>query len=235
MDELTSAATAVWHDDPNTAERWFELIAEVVQTSVENAAGADLDWHTVRATLVEAADASGFADAAEQFVTQLESDGEPLQVVALMAERRTELAGAYASALEAAAADSASEDPAVWNEFLATNGPRWDGTEESWPAFREWFLYYAGEQGVGSTARMFCDYAEDGDKLQVFTQYGVVVEAPTVPDDPELAQAVAEVVSEVGTAVLEEFRADEEFADLSDDEVRDLLAEVVREFADGGS
>jgi hypothetical protein len=260
MDELTFAATAVWHEDLSTAENWFDLVVGVVDMRVAAAAGADLEWDSVRADLLDAAAQSGFAAVAEQFVAQVESYGEPLDVVQLMSARRTDLGAAYAAAVQAAydapvgvagaeADDPANEDPAVWNEYLATNGPMWDGTEDSWPAFRDWFVYYAGEQGVGGSALAFCDFADAGDKRQVFAEYVVVVgQAEPAPDaemggsspaigteDAEIAAVVEQVMSEVGDAVLEDFREDDEFADLSDEEVRELLAEVVREFADGGS
>lgn len=35
----------------------------------------------------------------------------------------------------------------VWAGFLTVNGPAWDGSEKSLPAYREWFAYYAADAG----------------------------------------------------------------------------------------
>ena len=62
------------------------------------------------------------------------------------------------SAAEAAGtADTASAgggyDEAAWQAFLAENGPRWDGTDDSWQPFREWFAYTAAAQGLERAKR----------------------------------------------------------------------------------
>ena len=57
-----------------------------------------------------------------------------------------------------AAGDEASYDEQAWQAYLAENGPQWDGTEDSWEPFRQWFAYYANERGLTTPATAFLDY-----------------------------------------------------------------------------
>lgn len=100
---------------------------------------------------------------------------------------------------EAAAEPAAevAEDIEVWNAYLVENGTQWNGDEEAWPPFREWFLYYAAERGVTDLATAFLDYAEgQPDKRAVFAQYGVMIVAGE-PAEPET------VVRQLRTDVVE--------------------------------
>lgn len=75
----------------------------------------------------------------------------------LTAEQRADLLGgddidslvytAPQGAVGGADQPDAEEDDGVWAGFLAANGPAWDGSEKSLPAFREWFAYYAADAG----------------------------------------------------------------------------------------
>lgn len=69
------------------------------------------------------------------------------------------------------------QDDDAWNRFLADHGPRWDGTEESWPWFRDSFLYHADQNQVSESAQGFIAFAESGDKHQTFKSYGITLPA----------------------------------------------------------
>ncbi|HEU5471861.1 MAG TPA: hypothetical protein VFV67_14515 [Actinophytocola sp.] len=81
-------------------------------------------------------------------------------------------------------------DEQAWHTFLATNGPSWDGSAESWPAFRQWFEYHAAEQGFGTVTTALLDFLESqpaSERVATFASYGVTIATPT--EQP--AQAVS--------------------------------------------
>lgn len=76
------------------------------------------------------------------------------------------------------------EDEARWNTYLAENGPFWNGSPETWGQFRDWFLHYAREAGVGTTAGGFVEYVEQhSDPVAAFAEYGITPAAAPRPDD----------------------------------------------------
>jgi hypothetical protein len=125
------------------------------------------------------------------------------------------------------------QDHEAWNSFLSQYGSRWNGTEEAWPPFREWFLYYADQNQVGESAQGFIAYAESGDKREVFISYGVTLPAA----DPAAGPAAAEpdhthllrrLHHEVMEPALTEFMAAHPglAEELGEERLRELLAEV---------
>jgi hypothetical protein len=69
-------------------------------------------------------------------------------------------------------------DEQEWFAYLAENGPAWDGTEESWGQFREWFTFYAGERGLGEPARALVEHLDGqpaAERIATFAQYGVII------------------------------------------------------------
>jgi hypothetical protein len=77
-------------------------------------------------------------------------------------------------------ADGAGDDydEAAWQQFLIANGPTWDGSAESWPAFREWFLYEADQQGVGRPTTELVEYLDNmapAERISAFARYGVKI------------------------------------------------------------
>lgn len=154
-------------------------------------------------------------------------------------------AGSYETETDAGPAEPV-EDENAWNAYLLTNGPSWDGTEENWAAFVEWFVYHANEQGVGTFARTFCDYAAANGALAVFAQYGVALAGtePAVQEQPpqepapaetepsaagqEPAMTVEDAVATYGTEIIAEFRAaNPQFADMTDDDIEAVLTEAL--------
>lgn len=250
MDESTaSAACAVTHGDTTEAEGWFRAVGAAWESS-----GEDGDLSAFGSALAaSAADEGAPAATVEEFLAYLAGQPSPLDVIAGMhAEGPVELLAAYqAWAAEAGAADPApaEDDPAAWNGYLATNGSAWDGTEASWAAFREWFAYHAHAAGVGDAAEAFLAHADGAqDRIDVFATYGVLIDpspgapqdgeadAPFDPAGEEVAEAgtvtVEDAVETVAASVIAEFRAEHpEFADLSDEDLRALLTEIVAEEA----
>lgn len=126
----------------------------------------------------------------------------------------------------AAPAAGQSEDPESWNQYLAQNGPRWDGSDASWQQFRDWFVYDAAAHGVGTSAQGFIALAERGDKQQVFADYGVAL--PTTATDAtgtdDLLDRLHQEVMQPALAQI--LLADPELAALGEDRLHELLAEI---------
>jgi hypothetical protein len=90
-------------------------------------------------------------------------------------------AGGQQESGQQAGGQQAGYDEQAWQAFLAENGPRWDGTEGSWDQFRQWFAYYAGQQGLGTPATALLDYLATqptAERITTFAQYGVTITAP---------------------------------------------------------
>lgn len=105
-------------------------------------------------------------------------------------------------------AEAATEgyDEAAWNQYLATNGPSWDGSEENWSAFREWFLYHAAEQGFSEPATGLLDYLQGmavAERITTFAQYGVTIaahsggEAKSDEDTAAMLDELSELTSDI--------------------------------------
>lgn len=193
MDQLTDVLLSVQLDSSVKAERWFTLIQGSFARSVPQCG-----WEEYAAELQSAAASAGFAAEAEEFIRYMsEHIPDPMGMVAAMDAEGDRLTWLYGQAWHASAGETggrqaaagdervardnasqsvAVEDPDAWNSYLAGNGPRWDGAGESWPQFREWFLYHAAEQHVGQSAQGFIGYVEDQeDKPAAFAAYGVQV------------------------------------------------------------
>jgi hypothetical protein len=90
-------------------------------------------------------------------------------------------AGQEAAGGEAAYDEAAPYDEQAWQAYLAENGPLWDGTEDSWEQFRDWFAYDAGQHGLSTPAAALLDYLTPqpaADRIATFAQYGVTITAP---------------------------------------------------------
>ncbi|HEX5406129.1 MAG TPA: hypothetical protein VFX16_27960 [Pseudonocardiaceae bacterium] len=93
----------------------------------------------------------------------------------------------------------AQYDESAWNRFLTEDGARWDGTVESWAAFRQWFEYYANAGGFQSPATGLLNYLEPmsaPDRVAAFAQYGVTIRPPASTVDPRVQQVMDELLAE---------------------------------------
>jgi hypothetical protein len=166
MTELDQVIAAARHADADAAERWFRLLCDPGRDGDGGAAD------TVAA--LRELD----APAAEMLELALGGLADPGQALREVRDLGPDAALArYDELLDmgpGAEAQETAEDPAAWNAFLAEKGPYWDGTEESWPQFRDWFAYEAGQAGVPGFAAAFLQYAQDaGDRAGVFAEYGL--------------------------------------------------------------
>src|SRR3954467_9566270 len=92
MDEMTRAATAVWHPDTGAAQRWFALVCAEIDSAT---AAGPLDWPDFKAGLATAAARDGFAaETVTAFNTVLE-EGNPADTLAMMTGRSAELFERY--------------------------------------------------------------------------------------------------------------------------------------------
>lgn len=281
MNDLSNVVLSVHFFNATEAERWFTLICRLYEDS---GFPGEISWDRYRNLLMSTAVSEGFpAEAPDQFARYLESAGDPLEILTDMhqqgeailcrmyAEGMTiagsgEDAGVPASEVgsaegygESATAETrATEDLDAWNSYLATNGPRWNGSEEAWSQFREWFLYYAAQAGVGESAAGFIAYIDtQQDKIAVFSQYGVQIPAPAEETavaavaadrlaasaddlgrsaDAEGGSSDAGMTAEdamaaiAGPSLTEFRRSYPQFGQLSDTEVKQLIREAVTEF-----
>lgn len=278
MNDLSNVVLSVRFSNATETERWFTLICRLYE---DCGFTGEISWDRYRGLLMSTAVSEGFpAEAPDQFTRYLESAGGPLEILADMHQQGEAIlcrmyaegmaivgcgedAGVPASEVgsaegygESAVAETrVTEDLGAWNSYLATNGPRWNGSEEAWPQFREWFLYYAVQAGVGESAAGFIAYLDtQQDKIAVFGQYGVQTPAPA--EEPAVAadrlaasvdnsggsvdadgassdvgMAAEDAMAAIAGPSLTEFRRSyPQFGQLNDATVKQLIKEVVTEF-----
>jgi hypothetical protein len=142
--------------------------------------------------------------------------------------------------------DNTAYDANAWDVYLATNGTAWDGAAASWSQFREWFLYYATEQGLAFPATGFLlafDGKTPGERIAGFADYGITIrpsgpsgaataatDPPVVSADEPALSADEDTADEDTNALMEELLAENpEFAEISEQRRLELIAEVLSE------
>lgn len=88
---------------------------------------------------------------------------------------------------QAAETGAPGYDEQTWRNYL-TNASQWNGTEETWNQFTQWFLYYANEKGVHAPATALIDYLDPlpaGQRITELSRYGVTITPPQVPATPQ--------------------------------------------------
>lgn len=176
---LAAAISAAPPDDPHG---WFAAVRETYDQF--SASGEEVSLAGFAHALAARVGEYGFApETATQFADYLEAyDPAPLNTIARMCALGDALPAAYQQLAQGGDVAGATAEPAqdgtdaAWNAFLAEHGPRWDGEESSWEAFKQWFLYQADQGGVAIPANSFVIYVENqADKAAVFAQYGVTI------------------------------------------------------------
>jgi hypothetical protein len=248
MDPVTyGAAVSTPWPDRDAAERWFRIVSDQVRASAE-----DASWDDVRTGLREGAEAEGLGWAAEALVDYLDrATPEPVEVLRELADpdlepEYVEVSQAAAAAGQHEAADRddaeafpvatspAAIDDAAWQEYLARWQGQWDGTEESWSAFVESFVFWAPE-GLQAAAQQLVDHAAGSDKVAALTPYGIpaaaaapaeTADAETGPTDAGPVASGDPEVDEVINGLLQDRP---ELATLGVKRLQELYAEVAAE------
>lgn len=206
MEDLDRVVAAHWHADTNAAHAWFTALCELCATAAATGEPVDLARGLDGVNRV----------AAESLLAVLADMPSPLDVLAEACRYGPdELTARYELLLARAR---------VWNEFLVVNGPAWDGTEQQWPTFRDWFGHHAAQAGVGDAAAVFLRYVERGpDKIAAFAHYGVVIQqAPA--QEPDDGFAEGDLAALFADPELDDIAA--ELATLDDAGIAALAAEI---------
>jgi hypothetical protein len=139
----------------------------------------------------------------------------------------------------------AGYDADAWNAFVAEHLTRWDGSAQTWAQFKEWFLYYANTQQLGSPADSLVAHLDGlpvAERIAACAEYGVVIQAPEAAVPSEAAavpeergeQAASpspavELDEEAESIIAEVLAEDPEFAAIPEERIRELMAEALRE------
>jgi hypothetical protein len=160
----------------------------------------------------------------------------------------SELVKKHAAGQASGADGAAGYDEQAWQAFLVENGPRWDGTDASWDQFRQWFAYYADQQGFGAPATALLAYLATqpaAERVTTFAQYGVAIARPqpAAAQGPAAAGQVAQEAEqpadgEVSAAEAESITGDAlkahpEIADMPEEERIAAMSEVLNRLQAG--
>jgi hypothetical protein len=188
MDQaLGSALRIVLDNDVRDPELLFTVIIDVYE-----GAGDGSDFDALRTGFTERAAQEGFGAVAEELVRHAEGNGG---ADFFRAVKETGTAALLDELRQAVPVDEVDEsyDEAEWAAFLQEYGSTWDGQEDSWPGFVDYFLFYAEERRVRAPAKSFVEYAVDAaDRVAFFADYGISVAGPLTAEpepDPEAWQA----------------------------------------------
>jgi hypothetical protein len=117
-------------------------------------------------------------------------------------------------------------DEAAWHDFLATNLPSWNGTDEAWAQFSEWFTYHAGQANLSSPAQALISHLAvlpNDQRISTCGQYGVTIVVPAP------AGAPVAVTGEMTALMAEILKERPEFAAIPEERRLALIAEVLAE------
>jgi hypothetical protein len=200
---------------------------ERIHPALEALAESRDPWENRRETFVRELGALGLSDdpLATQLVERLDSASDDERAM-MLASRQFGLAEVpveeQAVGQPGAAGAGGTEgepgyDEQAWHAYLAQNGPAWDGSQDSWGQFRQWFLYYADERGLLEPATGLVELLDGqsaADRVSTLARYGVSIataaETGEISDEdidsmmrellaehPELAEIPAELRREL--------------------------------------
>jgi hypothetical protein len=194
MDHVLTGSLQVLRDNGLSDPRQFFVSVAEVCEELERA-GNGTDFDAFRSAFTDRASRDGFGQAGEEFVRYLGDNGGAEVVRKLADEGPDNLTAEYERmAVEepAPAEEDESYDEDAWGAFVVEYGASWNGEEETWDAFKTWFLYHAEERGLRAPAAGFLEYADgESDRIAFFAQYGITVSSDEdgEDEDPEAWQA----------------------------------------------
>jgi hypothetical protein len=239
MDVLTGAVTAVDLDNAGV-QRWFGLVGDVYQ-EFGGSDGGD-DWPAFRERLTNAAQSDFGSGVANDFADYLESNGGLDAVRQICDAGPATLAQLHADLLAEQEPDGEDDgDSELWDGLAAEFGEgwaEWDGTEEGWEQYRDWFYDAANSQDEAAYAlaheRLDPLNAMDlPQRIAALCDFGFTITAapPEEAVDPE---AVAEAVEAVMAPAMDELmdQIPEMAAELgiSEDELRAQIDALGEDF-----
>jgi hypothetical protein len=74
-------------------------------------------------------------------------------------------------------------DEGTWQSYLQGNATQWNGSQETWDQFAQWFIYYAQDIGVGEPATALIQYLgqlSPEQRISELARYGVTI-SPAIP------------------------------------------------------
>jgi hypothetical protein len=233
MDAEVLDAVAVVDIAPNQATEWFDLVNGAYSASSN-------DWDAFSRQLSSTA-GSTFGTAAVTFLGYAADHGRTELIGKLVADLR-ELPSAYASSRSQAVAQVPPQSGgSSWDDVvrqLGSGWAGWDGSEATWPQFRDWTYTSANEQHPDMYAAAYeklnplngLPLTERAAKL---TELGFTVQTPA-------AQPPAEPVAEAGSAGVDQI-IEESLAEalqevpgseaLTPEELARMRAEIAAELA----
>jgi hypothetical protein len=218
-------------------EVWAWIYQPLQDLKQDRIAEPDKPWETSRALFLSQL---GLADSAEHpvahlLIHRLEELPEAQRADILSADELETLAYEVVQQCTAETTDQAhATDPRVaaydekaWQEYLTKNLPAWDGSAQSWAAFKEWFVYYAADQGLSSPANALVDHVDgmsNDDRVATLAQYGLAVKPAG-----EASQSGPPLDESATTLMAEILNGNPEFAAIPEERRRQLMAEVLQE------
>lgn len=217
---------------------------ERIQPALDALAESQEPWEARREAFVRELGSLGRSDdpMAAQLVERLDSVSDN--------ERATMLASREFGLAEVPAGDQVSGqqgdvgitrpgggpgyDERAWQAYLAENGPAWDGSQDSWGQFRQWFLYYADERGLGAPATGLMEHLDGqsaADRISTLALYGVSITPAAAAGEqggrqPEPDEIPDEDIDAMMRELLEE---NPELAEIPEDRRRELIIEAFNE------
>jgi hypothetical protein len=143
----------------------------------------------------------------------------------LTAEGIVEPAAAETDATSVAPSEE-GYDEGAWQTFAQSYLAQWDGSDETWDQFREWFLYYAAEQSLGLPAQQLLDSASQQtvpERIATFAQYGAHIQPAAVPEGAEQQDA-----DDMDSLLAEILAEHPEFEEIPPERRSEIVAEVTQ-------
>lgn len=207
-------------------EIWAWIYPSVQELKAEHHNSPGKPWDELRAFFLERADLRDPSEhpMVEDLIRRLDELPDNERQTLLGGDEIDRLGYGLAQQHGTEAIDDAAYDDAAWQTFLVQYGAQWDGTEDSWQPFREWFLYYAQEQGVHGPATGLLSYLDGQraeDRVAALAQYGVVI-------SPRQQSPASTTVDSLAADISQELLAENpEFAAIPEERRRELLAELL--------